>query len=87
MTATHNRQPGRDHVEHFGVRRQFGKDDHRAEKMDEAKVEPTRISFVYALSLVCREWQRANAPRAAIGNIPRDLATLRLNLKRGTILR
>lgn len=49
---------------------------------DEAKVEPTRISFVYALSLICREWQRANAPRAAIGNIPRDLATLRLNLKR-----
>lgn len=49
---------------------------------NEAKVEPTRISFVYALSLVCREWQRANAPRAAIGNIPRDLATLRLNLKR-----
>jgi hypothetical protein len=49
---------------------------------DEAKVEPTRISFVYALSLVCREWERANAPRAAIGNIPRDLATLRLNLKR-----
>jgi hypothetical protein len=49
---------------------------------DEAKVEPTRISFVYALSLVCREWQRANAPRAAYGNIPRDLATLRLNLKR-----
>ena len=48
----------------------------------EAKVEPTRISFVYALSLVCREWQRATAPRAAIGNIPRDLATLRLNLKR-----
>ena len=32
---------------------------------DEAKVEPTRISFVYALSLVCREWQRATAPRAA----------------------
>ena len=53
--------------------------EHAAE---EAKVEPTRISFVYALSLVCREWQRANAPRAAIGNIPRDLATLRLNLKR-----
>ena len=49
---------------------------------EEAKVEPTRISFVYALSLVCREWQRATAPRAAIGNIPRDLATLRLNLKR-----
>jgi hypothetical protein len=48
----------------------------------EAKVEPNRISFVYALSLVCREWQRASAPRAAIGNIPRDLATLRLNLKR-----
>ena len=49
---------------------------------DEAKVEPTRISFVYALSLVCREWERANAPRAAIGNIPRDLTNLRLNLKR-----
>jgi hypothetical protein len=49
---------------------------------DEAKVEPNRISFVYALSLVCREWQRACAPRAAIGNIPRDLASLRLNLKR-----
>jgi hypothetical protein len=48
----------------------------------EAKVEPNRISFVYALSLICREWQRACAPRAAIGNIPRDLATLRLNLKR-----
>lgn len=48
----------------------------------EAKVEPNRISFVYALSLVCREWQRACAPRAAIGNIPRDLANLRLNLKR-----
>jgi hypothetical protein len=37
---------------------------------DEAKVEPTRISFVYALSLVCREWERANAPRAAIGTFP-----------------
>jgi hypothetical protein len=49
---------------------------------DEAGVEPSRISFVYSLSLVCREWQRACAPRAAIGNIPRDLATLRLNLKR-----
>jgi hypothetical protein len=48
----------------------------------EAKVPPNRISFVYALALVCREWQRAAAPRAAIGNIPRDLATLRLNLKR-----
>lgn len=48
----------------------------------EAKVAPNRISFVYALSLICREWQRACAPRAAIGNIPRDLATLRLNLKR-----
>jgi hypothetical protein len=48
----------------------------------EAKVEPNRISFIYALSLICREWQRACAPRAAIGNIPRDLATLRLNLKR-----
>lgn len=48
----------------------------------EAKVAPNRISFVYALSLVCREWERASAPRAAIGNIPRDLATLRLNLKR-----
>lgn len=48
----------------------------------EAKVEPNRISFVYALSLVCREWQRASAPRAAIGNIPRDLVALRLNLKR-----
>ncbi len=53
---------------------------------DQAKVEPTRIGFVYALSLVCREWQRANAPRAAIGNIPRDLATLRLNLKRLVLL-
>ncbi len=49
---------------------------------EEAGVAPTRISFVYALSLICREWQRACAPRAAIGNIPRDLATLRLNLKR-----
>lgn len=48
----------------------------------EAKVAPNRISFVYTLALVCREWQRASAPRAAIGNIPRDLATLRLNLKR-----
>jgi hypothetical protein len=48
----------------------------------ETKVEPTRIRFVYALSLVWREWQRANAPRAAIGNVPRDLATFRLNLKR-----
>jgi hypothetical protein len=49
---------------------------------DEARVEPTRISFVAALALVSREWQRATAPRAAIGNIPRDMATLRLNLKR-----
>ena len=48
----------------------------------EAAVAPNRISFVGALALVCREWQRASAPRAAIGNIPRDLATLRLNLKR-----
>jgi hypothetical protein len=48
----------------------------------EANIEPRRISFVYALALVCREWQRASAPRAAIGNIPRDLAILRLNLKR-----
>jgi hypothetical protein len=48
----------------------------------EAKVEPNRISFVAALSMVCLEWMRASAPRAAIGNIPRDLANLRLNLKR-----
>lgn len=48
----------------------------------EAKVEPNRISFVSALSLVSLEWLRASAPRAAIGNIPRDLANLRLNLKR-----
>ena len=47
-----------------------------------ANVEPTRISFVAALSLICLEWQRASSPRAAIGNIPRDLKTLRLNLKR-----
>lgn len=49
---------------------------------EEANVAPNRISFVYTLALLCREWQRASAPRAAIGNIPRDLATLRLNLKR-----
>jgi hypothetical protein len=48
----------------------------------EAKVEPNRISFVAALSMVCLEWMRATGPRAAIGNIPRDLANLRLNLKR-----
>lgn len=48
----------------------------------EAKVAPTRISFVYTLSLVCREWISASAPRAAIGNIPRNLDYLRLNLKR-----
>jgi hypothetical protein len=49
---------------------------------NEAGVEPNRISFVHALAMICLEWQRACAPRAAIGNIPRDLANLRLNLKR-----
>jgi hypothetical protein len=49
---------------------------------DEAKVEPSRISFVHALAMVRLEWYWASVPRAAVGNIPRRLAALRLNLKR-----
>jgi hypothetical protein len=46
---------------------------------DEAKVEPTRISFVHALAMVRLEWYWASVPRAAVGNIPRRLAALRPN--------
>jgi hypothetical protein len=48
----------------------------------DAGVEPNRISFVGALALVRNELLACSARPIAPGNIPRHLATLRLNLKR-----
>lgn len=47
---------------------------------DEADVEPTRISFITALHLICDEWLWSAA--AAPGSIPRQLKRLRADLKR-----
>ncbi|MEQ1895747.1 MAG: IS4 family transposase [Planctomycetota bacterium] len=47
---------------------------------EEARVEPTRISFIVSLHLICDEWilDAASSP----GAIPRHLLKLRANLKR-----
>jgi hypothetical protein len=47
---------------------------------DEAEVEPTRISFITALHLICDEWLWSAT--AAPGSIPRQLKRLRADLKR-----
>lgn len=47
---------------------------------DEADVEPTRISFITALHLICDEWLWCAT--AAPGSIPRQLKRLRADLKR-----
>ncbi len=47
---------------------------------DEAHVEPTRISFVVALRLICDEWSWCAI--ASPGAIPRHLRELRLSLQR-----
>jgi len=47
---------------------------------DEAHVEPTRISFVVALRLICDEWSWCAI--AAPGAIPRHLNDLRASLAR-----
>lgn len=47
---------------------------------DEADIEPTRISFITALHLVCDEWLWSAT--AAPGSIPRQLKRLRADLKR-----
>jgi hypothetical protein len=47
---------------------------------DEAKVEPTRISFVTALHLICDEWIWCAS--ASPGAIPRHLRNLRASLRR-----
>ena len=47
---------------------------------DEAGVEPTRISFITALHLICDEWLWSAT--AAPGSIPRQLKRLRADLKR-----
>jgi hypothetical protein len=48
---------------------------------NEAQVEPTRISFVNALSMIRLAWQLSSCPPQAPGKIPSRLATLRRNLK------
>ena len=48
----------------------------------EAKVPPTRISFVVALSLIREEFLNCSLRRMTPGAIPRSLANLRRNLKR-----
>jgi hypothetical protein len=45
-----------------------------------AKVEPTRISFVESLRLICDEWMWLSV--TSPGAIPKRLATMRANLKR-----
>ena len=45
-----------------------------------AKVEPTRISFVESLRLICDEWMWLSV--TSPGAIPKRLATMRKNLKR-----
>ncbi|MDO8349355.1 MAG: IS4 family transposase [Planctomycetota bacterium] len=47
---------------------------------DEAKVDPTRISFITALHLICDEWLWCAA--ASPGAIPRHLRQLRASLQR-----
>lgn len=47
---------------------------------DQAHVEPTRISFIAALHLICDEWLWCTA--ASPGAIPRHLRNLRASLKR-----
>jgi hypothetical protein len=47
---------------------------------DEAGVEPTRISFITALHLICDEWLWCAS--ASPGAIPRQLRRLRADLKR-----
>jgi hypothetical protein len=47
---------------------------------DEARVEPTRISFVVALRLICDEWSWCAI--ASPGAIPRHLNELRASLQR-----
>ncbi|MDI7266638.1 MAG: hypothetical protein QME96_01425 [Myxococcota bacterium] len=47
---------------------------------DEAHVEPTRISFVVALRLICDEWSWCAI--ASPGAIPRHLNELRASLQR-----
>ena len=47
---------------------------------EEAKVEPTRISFITALHLICDEWLWSAS--ASPGAIPRQLKRLRADLKR-----
>jgi hypothetical protein len=46
---------------------------------DEARVEPTRISFVAALRLICDEWLWCAV--ASPGAIPKHLRNLRASLK------
>ena len=45
-----------------------------------AKVEPTRISFVESLRLICDEWMWLSV--TSPGAIPKRLATMRANIKR-----
>ena len=47
---------------------------------EQAKVEPTRISFTTALHLICDEWLWSAS--ASPGSIPRQLRRLRADLKR-----
>ncbi len=47
---------------------------------DEAGVEPTRISFIRALHLICDEWLWSAS--ASPGAIPRQLKRLRADIKR-----
>jgi hypothetical protein len=49
---------------------------------DEFGVPPTRISFVYALSLIQNELRFASAQRAAPGAVPKNLAQMRANMTR-----
>lgn len=76
-----SRNPEKVHQEIWGILLAFNLVRLEMERVaDEAEVEPTRISFITALHLICDEWLWSAT--AAPGSIPRQLKRLRANLKR-----
>jgi len=79
--AIRSRSPGRVQQETWGIL--LGYNLIRLEMArvaDQAKVEPTRISFITSLHLICDEW--IWCAFASPGGIPRHLIHLRTNLQR-----
>jgi len=76
-----SRTPERVHQEIWGILLAFNLIRLEMERVaEEAEVEPTRISFVTALHLICDEWLWC--AYASPGAIPRHLRRLRADLRR-----